>query len=194
MNEENYDYYFVPSNIKEELDKKYKAEILGLRQAVFNDLLQATGAIAWIENRSWGQITTIGSLAFNTDHELVGASHMTKPKFDQFEDSKVAIIRGKQSVSLGRAFNKLVTEANEKLKLLPDYRQWLVMHFKVMRTGFGAATGRGVSMLSTQGGHLGDGLGFAIPKGGDERHGQIEIPECFEKLSFGQWYDLTKSK
>ncbi|WP_051867718.1 DUF5420 family protein [Vibrio sp. ER1A] len=194
MNEENYDYYFVPSNIRDELDKKYEEEILGPRKAVFDELLLATGAIAWTENKNWGEVSTIRSLAFHPDHELVGASYMTKPKFDQFEGSRVAIIRGKQSVSLGRDFNNLVVEANKKLKDLPDYRQWLVVHFKVMRTGFGAATGRGVSMLSTNAGHLSDGLGFAIPKGGNEKHGTIEIPDCFEKLTYGQWYDLIKPK
>lgn len=52
-------------------------------------------------------------------------------------------------------------------------------------------------MLSTYGGkHPGrdDALLFGIPNNNDEKHGEITIPANFQKLTYGQFYDIVNSE
>lgn len=67
-----------------------------------------------------------------------------------------------------------------------------------MRTGFGLGTARGIPLLSTYGGRCPDRddcLLFAIPntkeREGEAKHGDVVIPAEFQKLTYGQFYDLA---
>ncbi|EAW0643782.1 hypothetical protein LDR49_002528 [Salmonella enterica] len=58
------------------------------------------------------------------------------------------------------------------------------------KTGIGGQSGRGFgfAMLSTYGGkHPGrdDCLVFAIPNNKEERHGEVEMPANFQKITYG---------
>lgn len=184
---EHYDYYITDSAIREEMVQLYKEEIGNKRNDTLKKLLADTGAIAYTETNSWGKTSVmVRDLAFDVEHEFVGASHMTKPRYDYFEGKRIALTRGKRNDKKGREFNKFVSDANKVLSEAPTYRDWLVDHFNIMRTGFGESTGRGVAMLSTYGGNLGDGLGFAIPNTKEEKHKDVVIPECFTKITYGQ--------
>ena len=100
----------------------------------------------------------------------------------------------------GRAYNKVLyavkEEANKKLKSLPEWNDYIVNHYGIMRTGIGGQSGRGFgfAMLSTYGGkHPGrdDCLVFAIPNNKEDRHGEIVIPDSLKKITYGQFYDIV---
>lgn len=188
-----YDYYITDENKASEMKERYELEISPKRDAIHNDLLNKTGAIAWTEQKNWGKQSSICSLVFNSDHNIKDAPFICKPKHDRYEGKRVIIVRGKSNRKDGIAFNQLVKDANEALSKLPKYTEWLVSEFGVMRTGFGESTGMGTQMTSTYGGNIGNILGFAIPNSENEKHGVIDIPEFFKKITFGEWYDLINN-
>lgn len=190
----HYDYYITDAETKDAMVKKFDSEIGSKRSDTLQKLLDDTGAIAWTEHKSWGSTSIVVSkLAFELDHELVGAPHMLKPKYDYFKGKRVALTCGKQNKKDGVIFNKIIGAANKILLDTTTYPSWLVEEFKIMRTGFGDSTGFGTKMISTYGGSVGAGLGFAIPNT-EGKHGQVEIPACFKKITYGEWYDLIEGK
>ncbi|HGL4050736.1 TPA: Eac protein, partial [Enterobacter hormaechei] len=125
---------------------------------------------------------------------------MTIKREEMFDGKRVVLGRGKGNTKEGRAFNKeldaVMEEANKKLKSLPEWKDYIVNHYGIMRTGIGGQSGRGFgfAMLSTYGGkHPGrdDCLVFAIPNNKEERHGEVEIPGNFQKITYGQFYDIV---
>ncbi|MCO0229638.1 Eac protein, partial [Escherichia coli] len=125
---------------------------------------------------------------------------MTIKREEMFDGKRVVLGRGKGNTKEGRAYNKeldsVMEEANKKLKSLPEWKDYIVNHYGIMRTGIGGQSGRGFgfAMLSTYGGkHPGrdDCLVFAIPNNKEERHGEVEIPGNFQKITYGQFYDIA---
>lgn len=194
-----YDYYMVTGPEVKELIQNYD-DILKSRQEILIAAAEEVGAIAWTLTNNWGG--TGGLIqSFVWEKNFNFPCPVTIKREDYFDDKRVVVARGKGNTKDGREYNKVldsvIKAANQKLKSLPQWKDYIVDHYNIMRTGIGGQSGQGFgfAMLSTYGGkhpERDDALVFAIPNDkSEEQHGKIEIPANFEKLTYGQFYDIT---
>lgn len=197
-NEKHYDYYMVEGDDVKALIKSYD-EISKNRNTILPAAAAKVGAIAWTTTSSWGGG---GGLlqSFAWEKGFKFPCPVTIKREDFFDGKRVVIARGKGNTKEGRAYNKeldaVIHDANAKLKALPEWNDYIVNHYGIMRTGIGDQSGRGFgfAMLSTYGGKppsRDNCLVFAIPNTTEERHGNISIPDNFKKISYGNFYDLA---
>lgn len=193
-----YDYYVVEGDEVKSLIAGYD-EIREQRNAILPEAAGKVGAIAWTTSTGWGGGGGLLS-GFVREKGYQFPCPMTIKREEMFDGKRVVLGRGKGNTKEGRAFNKeldaVMEEANKKLKSLPEWKDYIVNHYGIMRTGIGGQSGRGFgfAMLSTYGGkHPGrdDCLVFAIPNNKEERHGEVEIPGNFQKITYGQFYDIV---
>lgn len=194
----HYDYYIVEGPEVKALIDGYD-QIGKKRNEIMQAAIGKVGAIAWTNSSSWGDK---GGLiqAFVWEKGFAFPAPVTIKSEDFWEGKRVVIARGKGNSKEGREYQKTLEavkdEANKQLKALPLWQSYIIDHYGVMRTGIGcqARRGYGFAMLSTYGGRCpgrDDALVFAIPNDKSERHGDVVIPESFQKLTYGQFYDLT---
>lgn len=193
-----YDYYTVEGEDVKTLIKSYDA-INEQRNSILPAAAEKVGAIAWTTTSSWGGG---GGLlqSFVWEKDFKFPCPMTIKREDFFDGKRVVIARGKGNTKEGRAYNKeldtLIHDANTKLKTLPEWNDYIVNHYGIMRTGIGGQSGRGFgfAMLSTYGGkhpHRDDCLIFAIPNNKEDKHGEVVIPDGFRKITYGQFHDIA---
>lgn len=196
-----YDYYMVEGEDVKSLIAGYES-IAEQRNSILHEAVQKVGAIAWTTSSGWGGGGGLLS-GFVWDKEYEFPCPMTIKREEMFDGKRVVLGRGKGNTKDGRAFNKdldaVRDEANKKLKSLPEWKDYIVNHYGIMRTGIGGPSGRGFgfAMLSTYGGKhpdRDDCLIFAIPSNKEEKHGDIVIPEGFKKITYGQFYDIVNQE
>lgn len=196
-----YDYYMVEGEDVKKLIDGYNA-IGEERTSILANAVKSVGAVAWTLTSTWGGGGgLIQGFAWDKNYQF--PCPVTIKREDFFDGKRVVIARGKGNTKEGRAYNKELDavreDYNRQLKALPDWRDYIVNHYGIMRTGIGGQSGRGFgfAMLSTYGGkhpNRDDALLFAIPNNKEERHGDIEIPANFQKLTYGQFYDIVNSE
>jgi hypothetical protein len=193
-----YDYYMVEGDEVKSLIAGYD-DIREQRNSILPEAAGKVGAIAWTTSSGWGGGGGLLS-GFVWEKGYQFPCPMTIKREEMFDGKRVVLGRGKGNTKEGRAYNKeldsVMEEANKKLKSLPEWKDYIVNHYGIMRTGIGGQSGRGFgfAMLSTYGGkHPGrdDCLVFAIPNNKEERHGEVEIPDNFQKITYGQFYDIA---
>lgn len=193
-----YDYYMVEGEDVKALIKSYD-EIRDKRNILLPEAVKKVGAIAWTTTRNWGGG---GGLLENFvwEKDFKFPCPVTIKREDFFDGKRVVIARGKGNTKEGRAYNKeldaVIHDANTKLKTLPEWNDYIVNHYGIMRTGIGGQSGRGFgfAMLSTYGGkhpRRDDCLIFAIPNNKEEKHGEVVIPDGFRKITYGQFHDIA---
>lgn len=197
----HYDYYLVEGPEVKTLIDGYSV-IDEQRKSILNSAIGAVGAISWTDNSGWGEK---GDLlrAFVWEKGFNFPCPVTIKNEQYFDGKKVIIARGKGNTKEGREYNKqldaVIAEANQKLKDLPVWQSYIINHYDIMRTGIGGRAGNsgfGMAMLSTCGGKhpsRDDALLFAIPNNKEERHREVVIPDSFQKLTYGQFYDITEA-
>lgn len=204
-NSKYYDYYMVEGEQTKKLIADHK-EINKQRNVIINQITDEFGAVAFTDTSSFGNAGGfICNLAWKADHEFP-CQITVKAKNHLEPHGEVIVARGKGNTKDGREFNKkldaAIKSANEKLEKLPSFKSFIISHYGIMKTGFGApaGTGFGISMLTTYGGRIKDRddcLLFAIPNKKDEWNsqmsGDVTIPCDFKKLTYGQFYDLVNS-
>lgn len=193
-NETYYDYYRY---IDASLSDRYDREVGDKRKAILAEMLETSGAVAYTASSSWGGQEFIRQLVFPYDTPLKDEPHIKTLRSSRFEDQRVVVLDGKRNRKAGIAFNKPVTDANKQLKGLPDFKAWVISELGVGRTGIGAPheSGRGMSMLSTDFGKIGDVYYFRVPSDKTEGSSEkVEVPEGFKQLTYGQWYDLVNAE
>lgn len=196
-----YDYYMVEGDDVKSLIAGYD-KIAEQRNSILHEAAEKVGAIAWTTTSGWGGGGgMLGGFVWEKEYQF--PSPMTIKREEMFDGKRVVLGRGKGNTKDGRAFNKELDavrdEANKKLKSLPEWKDYIVNHYGIMRTGIGGPSGRGFgfAMLSTYGGKhpdRDDCLIFAIPNNKEERHGDIVIPEGFKKITYGQFYDIVNQE
>ncbi|MGI1283759.1 Eac protein [Enterobacter kobei] len=193
-----YDYYMVEGDEVKSLIAGYD-DIREQRNSILPEAAGKVGAIAWTTSSGWGGGGGLLS-GFVWEKGYQFPCPMTIKREEMFDGKRVVLGRGKGNTKDGRAYNKeldaVMEEANKKLKSLPEWKDYIVNHYGIMRTGIGGQSGRGFgfAMLSTYGGkHPGrdDCLVFGIPNNKEERHGEVEIPGNFQKITYGQFYDIV---
>lgn len=193
-----YDYYMVEGDEVKSLIAGYD-DIREQRNSILPEAAEKVGAIAWTTSSGWGGGGGLLS-GFVWEKGYQFPCPMTIKREEMFDGKRVVLGRGKGNTKEGRAYNKeldsVMEEANKKLKSLPEWKDYIVNHYGIMRTGIGGQSGRGFgfAMLSTYGGkHPGrdNCLVFAIPNNKEERHGEVEIPDNFQKITYGQFYDIA---
>ncbi|BBV82012.1 Eac protein [Citrobacter freundii] len=193
-----YDYYMVEGDEVKSLIAGYD-DIREQRNSILPEAAGKVGAIAWTTSSGWGGGGGLLS-GFVWEKGYQFPCPMTIKREEMFDGKRVVLGRGKGNTKEGRAYNKeldaVMEEANKKLKSLPEWKDYIVNHYGIMRTGIGGQSGRGFgfAMLSTYGGkHPGrdDCLVFGIPNNKEERHGEVEIPGNFQKITYGQFYDIV---
>lgn len=193
-----YDYYMVEGDEVKSLIAGYD-DIREQRNSILPEASGKVGAIAWTTPSGWGGGGgLLNGFVWEKGYQF--PCPMTIKREEMFDGKRVVLGRGKGNTKEGRAYNKeldsVMEEANKKLKSLPEWKDYIVNHYGIMRTGIGGQSGRGFgfAMLSTYGGkHPGrdDCLVFAIPNNKEERHGEVEIPGNFQKITYGQFYDIA---
>lgn len=196
-----YDYYMVEGEDVKSLIAGYDT-IREQRNAILPDAASKVGAIAWTTSNSWGGGGgLLNGFVWENGYDF--SCPMTIKREEMFDGKRVVLARGKGNTKEGRAYNKeldtVMQEANKKLKSLPEWKDYIVNHYGIMRTGIGGQAGRGFgfAMLSTYGGKhpsRDDCLLFAIPNNKEERHGEVVIPGNFQKITYGQFYDIINSE
>ena len=197
----HYDYYMVEGEDVKSLIEGYE-KTKDSRNAILKDAATNVGAIAWTLTNGWGGG---GGLiqGFAWEKGFGFPCPMTVKREDSFDGKRVVIGRGKGNTKEGRAYNKALDsikdEANKKLKALPEWEDYIINHYGIMRTGIGSRSGQGFgfAMLSTYGGKhptREDCLLFGIPNNKEDQHGEVVIPDNFQKLTYGQFYDIVNSE
>lgn len=200
-NAKHYDYFKVEGPAIKTLIEGFDA-IGEKRKSIISELQAQFGAVGYTTSAGFGDKgSRVCHLAWDHDHEF--PCQITIKRHDYFNGNPVIIARGKGNTKEGRALNKAldaaIAKTNSALADLPPWQQYIIDHYGIMRTGFGVATSRGIAMLSTYGGRCpgrNDCLLFAIPntkdREGEAKHGDVIIPADFQKLTYGQFYDLTQ--
>lgn len=198
MNNEKYYRYFRVSGAEPAKLLADYVDVDTKREQVLEKMLQDSGAIAYTERRAWGENgTLVASLVFKADHDF--GIPVTIDRKDYFDGQRVVIVHGKGNSKEARAFTaKLkgyVKDANDELANVPSFKDYLIQHYQVACNGIGAPaeSGRGSYMISTNCGKQpgsDDTLLFAIPMKSDGCR-VPEIPDSFEEITYGQFYDLT---
>ncbi|WP_031524443.1 hypothetical protein [Siccibacter colletis] len=196
-----FDYYMVEGEDVKALIAGYDP-IREQRNAILPEAAKKVGAIAWTTSSGWGGGGgLLNGFVWEKGYEF--PCPMTIKREEVFDGKRVVLGRGKGNTKEGRAFNKeldaVMQEANKQLKSLPEWKDYIINHYGIMRTGIGGQSGRGFgfAMLSTNGGKhpsRDDCLVFAIPNNKEEGHGEVIIPENFQKLTYGQFYDIVNSE
>lgn len=196
----NYDYYMVEGASVRELISGYDS-IRERRNSALQDAVSKAGAVAWTTSRSFGGGGgLLDGFAWEKGFEF--PCQMTIKRDETFDGKRIVIGRGKGNTKEGRAYNKVLdsikSEANEVLKSLPEWRDYIVNHYGVMRTGIGSQADRGFgfAMLSSYGVKMrgrDDCLLFAIPNDDDGWHREFTIPSDFKKITYGQFYDIVNT-
>ncbi|AUR81454.1 hypothetical protein NVP1005O_57 [Vibrio phage 1.005.O._10N.286.48.F2] len=190
--EKHYDYFKYENK---ELQPKYNEEVGSKRTESLRKMLEGSGALAYTNSSSWGGVETVGELVYPYDTELKSLPHVMNIRSDYYDGQKIVVLRGKLNSKAGKDFNKWIDQARDEIKDLPDFKAWVIKSLDVGRTGLGGAheSGRGTAMLSTDFG-MRDGVYlFRIPKDScDGISGTNEVPEGFESISYGQWYDIVE--
>ncbi|CAM0103285.1 putative Eac protein [Vibrio phage 207E29.1] len=188
----HYDYYITSKEVKGQKIKEHQLKFGEKRTEMIQSLCDEFGAVGYTVRNNWGGADFVCELVFSANHDHC-ANPFMKKRAIVFEGENCFAIRGKGNRKDGIAFNKKISDLNLVIKEIPKFTDWIVDDFGVMRTGMGESTGRGVEMLQSAGGVLGDGLGFRIPNCKQDRHGDVTIPDCFKKITRGQWVDMTDS-
>ena len=193
-----YDYYMVEGDEVKSLIAGYD-DIREQRNSILPEAAGKVGAIAWTTSSGWGGGGgLLNGFVWEKGYQF--PCPMTIKREEMFDGKRVVLGRGKGNTKEGRAYNKVLDavkeEANNKLKSLPEWNDYIVNHYGIMRTGIGGQSGRGFgfAMLSTYGGkhpERDDCLVFAIPNDKEERHGEVVIPDNFKKITYGQFYDIV---
>jgi len=191
--ENHYDYYKTSKETKVELIAEYEEKIESKRESILEDLKKDTGCIAWTETSSWGGQSMISELVYPIGHQILDEPYIKIRSKREYEGVDVACVSGMGNRKLGKQFDAVISKYNKKLESVPDYQDWLAKRLGIMRTGLGGAhsSGRGIAMLSTKIGNAGDIIVAMIPNNKEEKHGGITIPDCLEKITYGQFFDLT---
>lgn len=201
-NAKHYDHFKVEGPAVKALIEGFDA-INSKRKAIIGSLQDEFGAVAHTDSSGFGDKgSRVRFLVWPADHEF--PCQITVKRRDYLNGNPVVIARGKGNTKEGREFNKQLDaatgNANSALADLPPWQACIIDHYGIMRTGFGTGTARGVPMLSTYGGLCpgrDDCLLFAIPntkvREGEAKHGDVNIPAEFQKLTYGQFYDLANT-
>lgn len=200
-NAKHYDHFKVEGPAVKALIESF-CTIDSKRKAIIGSLQDEFGAVAHTDSSGFGDKgSRVRSLVWPADHKF--PCQITVKHRDYFDGNPVVFARGKGNTKEGREFNKqldaAIAKANSALADLPPWQAYIIDHYGIMRTGFGTGTTRGVPMLSTYGGRCpgrDDCLLFAIPntkdREGEAKHGDVTIPTQFQKLTYGQFYDLVQ--
>ena len=195
-NEKYYDYYKTDADTRIQLEKEFSESVASQRDEILEKMKDNTGCIAWRERSGFGKSDYICELVFPADHKIVSEPFIKIESRMKHEGQNVVCVSGMGNRKLGKEFNAAIGDYNKQLEKCPKYTDWIITKLNVMRTGFGGvgSKGYGTSMLSSYGGNSGNVVVVAIPNSDDtERHGSVTIPNCLEKISYGNFYDLTNS-
>ena len=194
-NAEYYDYYIVNREDTAKAVEIHEENFKDMREAIQKELLENTGAIAWMTASNWGKPSRITRLVYPREHEIKERSYIMVESRSYYEGKSVIGVRGKLNSKAGREFNEAMEHANTELSKCLAFGEWIVHeYFKVEHTGLGGIgpSGHGVAMISTFGGLCESGnIAIAVPKD-DDSSKKPEIPASFEPITYGIFYDLTK--
>lgn len=197
----HYDYYMAEGEDVKALIAGYDS-IREQRNNALQKAASQVGAVAWTTSRCFGGGGgLLDGFAWEKGFEF--PCPMTIKREEMFDGKRIVLGRGKGNTKEGRAYNKVLDavklDANTVLKNLPEWRDYIINHFGVMRTGIGAQAerGYGFAMLTSYAVRVrerDDCLVLAIPNGDDGWHGEVVIPDNFQKLTYGQFYDIVNSE
>lgn len=199
----HYDYYLVEGESVKDLIAGYDA-IRKQRADILKQAIDKVGAVAHTSSSGWGECEEKLS-GFAWDKSFAFPCLVTIKGRDYFNGKPVVIARGKGNTKEGREFNKMLDTvkagANAKLTGFPSWNSYIINHYGIMRTGIGGPAGRsgyGMAMLSTYGGKApgrDDCLMFAVPNNkAADSHSSVEIPDDFQKLTYGRWHDIVNQE
>lgn len=168
------------------------------RQRILSKLLADTGAIGYTVMSNWGKPSGIRCVIVPEGHELL--SDKAIKQYGPVEGVKGIAIRGKNNQKAGIALNSLIVDASRKLQDAPTFQEWVPIHFDCMRACLGRPSvgQRGTPMIETLAGmsqQTVDGqkvILLQVPlKNSHDTEEAFVPPDGFEKITYGQFYDLA---
>lgn len=186
-NEGYYNYYKVDAEASKDLENRYAA-IEIKRDETLKQMLNDFSCIAWTVCSGWGLQSTIDEIVFESREGFSDKDF--KIKEARHEGKKVYCVYGKRNSKIGNEFNRRIADYNKILKDLPSEPDFIFNELNVRATGMGGASGRGVAMLSTHGGRVGNDIYLAIPKNPD---GKFTLPDGLSQITYGTFYDAVNS-
>ncbi|MEI9746762.1 DUF5420 family protein [Moellerella wisconsensis] len=196
MEPRDYRFYKISKEATEQI-KKATDEIQAKRQKLLNEAIESVGAKGVSFSNSWGENgTTIRAFAFAVDKEFDFAVKELQ------RTSELMVIRAKANSKKGKEFNAALDaakdELNKKLKDLPCFKDYIINKFDIQCCSISQhGSGAGMRMLETIVGYPQIDKSFlicAIPNHERGIDKQPSVPDCFEEITYGVFYDLSNSK
>ncbi|MCW7548431.1 DUF5420 family protein [Photorhabdus sp. APURE] len=196
MSERDFKYYRLTGDIVKQIDDEFQI-INEKRAEVFKAAKDSVGAKgATFQHGIGANGTLIDRFAFPIEKEFDFAVKII------VKNDELKVVSAKSNSKAGKEFNKkiadLTEETNRKLKNLPAYKDFLIEKFNISCTTLGTpkSNQRGVPVISTLVGKASKDKSiilFAIPIAEKEDWDKRpKIPECFEEITYGTFYDLSE--
>lgn len=193
-NEKFYRYFKIEGDAAIKIIEDWRP-ISDSRFSMIKKVQDAFGAVTHTESRHWGGPVTIGELVFLKGHSFPCEVKVTRQ--DECDGKQVVVVAGKGRSKETKKFmsdmGAALRELNAELKEYPVFKDYVIDILGVRCSGLGAATNRGVAMLSTQCGkapNRDDLLLFAIPMKSDGC-ATVEPSPSMQEITYGQFYDLS---
>ena len=188
--EKQYRYYRVTGPLVDELDREYEP-IGNLRNAIFDQVLAKSGAVGATLHRPFldRHYGLIDQLAFPSGYDFgVPVEIRHQGEIDGRPVVVVSAIgKTKEAKALNAKHNTWVSEVNALLKDAPAYLGFVLKRLNLF------VTGTVERRVVTPYGGLQPGVNgvllLAIPVHGDEEGEELTIPEGFERITYGVFYD-----
>lgn len=200
-NPDHYSYYRVTGEEAVKLNQQYEP-IRQRRSEILQSVIDESGCVGFTFGRG-NNNDLLNQLAFDVDHDF--GTPVKVLASDELDGRPVVVVQGKgrseKSKKLNVRLAKIISDANKQLICAPDYQSYLIKHYRVdcMTIRSGAHIGPYKSypyMVSTYCGTAYNDpstLLFAIPNMPSSEK-QVPIPDCFEPITYGQFYDLANKK
>lgn len=191
-NESYYTYYKVDAVTSAATLKEHEETVAAQRSALISDALRGFDAEAFSTQNEWAGPPTVVGILVKDDHPLLKEPHVLFQRKQRTDDGVLNLVRGRGNTKDGKRLNSEIAQFSKALKDLPAFTDWVVPYFDIMTSAIGEPhpTKRGgFAMIRTHGGFAGEHLVFAVPKEGDR---DVEVPACFEQITYGQFYDMTE--
>lgn len=198
-NPDHYSYYRVTGEEAVKLNQQYEP-IRKRRSEILQSVIDESGCVGFAFGRG-NNNDLLNQLAFDVDHDF--GTPVKVLASDELDGRPVVVVQGKgrseKSKNLNVRLAKIISDANKQLIYAPDYQSYLIKHYRVGgMTMRGSVPGSPFAsyMVSTYCGTAYNDPStrlFAIPNmPSDEK--PVSVPDCFEPITYGQFYDLANKK
>lgn len=186
-----YTYYMASTEFSSALLKEHEETVDKPRKDIIANALNRFDAFGLSTSSNWTGPASITGLTVREGHPMLKEKHVIVKHTFHEDDGVYLAIRGRANMKAGKQLNADIGVINNDLKQYPPFTDWIIQKLDIMKSGLGgpSPTGRGTSMIETNGGFAGEHLVFQIPVDGRD----VELPSELTEITYGQFYDMAES-